>query len=135
MVEILRKTMPSNFSFDETVEHVEKVVAAEGFTVLLTKAIDQVFEAKLGLKGYPRYTSIMACGAELAKAALDVHKDVGTLFPCSFVVYEEDSEIKVAHISIMKIAAELGIAPKEGMAPVIKTTSERVHAAWNKIGL
>ena len=132
MVEILRKKI-TDMSFDEAVEHVQTVVANEGFTVLLTKAIDQVIEKKLGVKGYPRYTSIMACGADLAKAALDVDKDVGTLFPCSFVVYEEDSEIKVAHVSIMKIAAELGFASQEGMAPVIKTTSERVHAAWDKI--
>lgn len=120
-------------SFDETVEHVQTIVANEGFTVLLTKAIDQVIEKKLGVKDYPRYTSIMACGADLAKAALDVHKDVGTLFPCSFVVYEEDSEIKVAHVSIMKIAAELGFTSQEAMAPVIKKTSERVSAAWGKI--
>ena len=132
MVEILRKKI-TDMSFDEAVEHVQTVVANEGFTVLLTKAIDQVIEKKLGVKGYPRYTSIMACGADLAKAALDVDKDVGTLFPCSFVVYEEDSEIKVAHVSIMKIAAELGFASQEGMAPVIKTTGERVHAAWDKI--
>ncbi|MHA1976457.1 MAG: DUF302 domain-containing protein [Candidatus Hodarchaeales archaeon] len=132
MVEILRKTIKGK-TFDETVEHVQTVVAKEGFTVLLTKAIDQVIEKKLGVKGYPKYTSIMACGADLAKAALDVDKDVGTLFPCSFVVYEENSEIKVAHVSIMKIAAELGFASKEGMAPVIKKTSERVHVAWDKI--
>ena len=132
MVEILRKTI-TNMSFDKTVEHVQTIVASEGFTVLLTKAIDQVIEKKLGVKDYPRYTSIMACGADLAKAALDVHKDVGTLFPCSFVVYEEDSEIKVAHVSIMKIAAELGFTSQEAMAPVIKKTSERVSAAWGKI--
>ncbi len=133
MVEILRKTMPASKSFDEIVEHVESIVAGEGFTVLLTKSIDKVIETKLGVKDYPRYTSIMACGADLAKAALDVDKNVGTLFPCSFVVYEEGSEIKVAHVSIMKIAAELELASKEGMAPVIKKTSERVHAAWDKI--
>ncbi len=131
-MEILRKTI-TNMSFDETVEHVQTIVANEGFTVLLTKAIDQVIEKKLGVKDYPRYTSIMACGADLAKAALDVHKDVGTLFPCSFVVYEEDSEIKVAHVSIMKIAAELGFTSQEAMAPVIKKTNERVSAAWGKI--
>ncbi|MHA1995247.1 MAG: DUF302 domain-containing protein [Candidatus Hodarchaeales archaeon] len=132
MVEILRKKI-SGMSFDDAVNHVQTVVANEGFTVLLTKAIDQVIEKKLGVKDYPRYTSIMACGADLAKAALDVHKDVGTLFPCSFVVYEENSEIMVAHVSIMKIAAALGFASQEEMSPVIKKTGERVHAAWDKI--
>jgi uncharacterized protein (DUF302 family) len=132
MVEILRKNL-TNMSFDEAVEHVQSVVSNGGFTVLLTKAIDQVIEKKLGVKDYPRYTTIMACGADLAKEALDIHKDVGTLFPCSFVVYEEDSEIKVAHVSIMKIATELGFASQEAMAPLIEKTSARVHAAWDKI--
>ena len=131
LVDILRKKV--NMNFDEAVIHVEKIVAEEGFSVLLVKAIDEVFKMKLGLESYPRYTTIMACGADLAKMAMDVSKDVGTLFPCSFVVYEDNGDVMVAHISIMKIASELGVADKKGMEPVIAKTGERVRAAWNRI--
>jgi uncharacterized protein (DUF302 family) len=131
MVDILRKKVDMNF--DEAVKHVEKIVTEEGFTVMLVKAIDEIFKMKLGLETYPRYTTIMACGADLAKMAMDVNKDVGTLFPCSFVVYEDNGDIMVAHISIMKMAAELSIADKKEMEPVIAKTGERVNVVWNRI--
>ena len=131
MVDILRKKV--EMSFNEAVKHVEKIVGNEGFTVLLVKAVDEVFKMKLGLEDYPKYTSIMACGADLAKMAMDINKDIGTLFPCSFVVYEDNGDVMVAHISIMKIAAELGIASKEEMEPVITKTGERVRTIWEKI--
>lgn len=130
MVEILRKEL--EMDFESAVKHIEKVVSDEGFSVLMVKAIDEVIKNKLGVEEYPRYTTIMACGADLAKMALDVSKDVGTLFPCSFVVYEEDNKVMVAHVSIMKMSTELGIVTQEKMAHVIEETSKRVQSAWGK---
>jgi uncharacterized protein (DUF302 family) len=131
MADILRKEV--KMDFDDAVKHVEKVISGEGFTVLMVKAIDEVIKTKLGVEAYPRYTTILACGADLAKMALDVSKDVGTLFPCSFVVYEEDNKILVAHVSIMKMSVEIGFVTQEKMAHVIEETSKRVQSAWGKI--
>ena len=131
-IDILKKEI-MNMPFNEAVDHVRTMIEGEGFTVLLIKSIDEVITNKLGLESYPRITTILACGADLAKMALDVNKDVANLFPCSFVVYEEDNRIMVSHASIMKMASELEFASREGMQPVIKITSERVHAAWDKI--
>ena len=131
MVEILKKEV--FMKFDEAVKHVEKLVKAEGFSVLLVKNIDEVIKVKLGLESYPRYTIILACGSDLAKMALDVSKDVGTLFPCSFVVYEEEEKVIVSHVSIMKASVELNLVSSKAMAPVIKKTSEYIQAVWKKI--
>ena len=131
MVDILRKTVKS--SFDKTVELVQNAMQEEGFSVLLTKEIDKVITTKLGLQEYPRYTTILGCGPELAKMALDVSKNVGLLFPCSFAVYEENNEVFVAHVSIMKIASELELAPSDLMAPVIEETGKKVRAVWERI--
>ena len=131
MVDILRKEL--SMDFDAAVKHVEKVVSEGGFSVLMVKAIDAVIKNKLNIDDYPRYTSIMACGADLAKMALDVSKDVGTLFPCSFVVYEENSKIIVAHVSIMKISTELGFVTQDKMAHVLEETSQRVQSVWGKL--
>ncbi|MFX0182713.1 MAG: DUF302 domain-containing protein [Candidatus Hodarchaeota archaeon] len=120
-------------SFDDVVKHIEKIMTEEGFSVLLTKDIDTVIKTKLGLTEYPRYTTILGCSPDLAKMALDVSKNVGLLFPCSFVVYEEEDETIVAHVSIMKIAAELNLASADVMAPVIKKTGEKVQSVWQKI--
>ncbi|MFX0207332.1 MAG: DUF302 domain-containing protein [Candidatus Hodarchaeota archaeon] len=134
MVNIIQKEI--SMAFDDAVKHVEKIVVEAGFTILMTKAIDEVIKKKLGLDHYPKYTTILACGADLAKMALDVSKKVGTLFPCSFVVYEKEhleGKVVVAHVSIMKIASELGFASSQALAPVIAATSARVQALWQKI--
>ncbi len=123
MVEILKKRLN---------KHVEKIVEEEGFTVLLTKSIDEIFAKKLGIKDYPRYTSILGCGPKFAKAALDVSFNVGLLFPCSFVIYEEGGEVFVSHSSIMRMAPVLGFAPADKMQPVIEMTGEAVHKAWQR---
>ncbi|MFX0170813.1 MAG: DUF302 domain-containing protein [Candidatus Hodarchaeota archaeon] len=131
MVDILRKEI--EMSFDDGVKLIEKIMIEEGFSVLLTKDIDVVIKTKLGISEYPRYTTILGCGPELAKMALDVSKDVGLLFPCSFVVYEEEGKVIVAHVSIMKIAAEINLASADALAPVIALTGEKVQAVWQKI--
>lgn len=130
MVDFLKKEL--TIDFDKAVDHVKKIAEEEGFSVMLVKDIDKIFKKKLGIKDYPRYTIILACGPEFAKGALDVSKNVGMLFPCSFVVYEEEGKIFVAHISIMKIAPEIGLAPADEMEPVIKMTGEAVHKAWDR---
>jgi uncharacterized protein (DUF302 family) len=130
MVEILKKKL--NMDFDEAVKHVEKIVQEEGFGLLTSKSLHTIFEQKLGAKEYPRFTMICVCGPKFAKAALDVSVDVGLLFPCSFVVYEEKGDIFVSHASIMKIAAEIGFAPADEMQPVIEMTGKAVDAAWSR---
>lgn len=130
MVEVLRKEV--SMDFDDAVQHVERIIKEEGFSILLTKSIDEIFIKKLGIENYPRYTIILVCASKLAKMALDVSKDIGNLFPCSFVVYEDDNKVFVSHVSIMKIAAELNLAPANQMATVIKKAGEKVHSAWTK---
>ena len=130
MVDILKKELAREF--DAAVEHIVKVVEGEGFTVMLTKSIDGILKKKLGIADYPRYTTILACGPELAKMALDASLNVGLLFPCSFVVYEDDNNIFVSHISIMKMAKELGLASAEAMDPIIEKTSKMVSKAWEQ---
>ncbi len=130
MVDVLRKEL--TLEFDAAVKRVEEACASEGFGLLLTKALDKVFKDKLGVDSQ-RYTFVLACAPELAKMALDASKYVGTLFPCSFVVYEENGKVIVAHTSIMKAASELGLVTKEAMEPVIEETGKRISKVWAKI--
>ena len=76
---------------------------------------------------------IIGCKPQLAKRALETSLDMGLVFPCSFTVFEEDGKIKVGHVSIMKIGAEIGLADKEAMAPLIEDTGKAVQKVWNKI--
>ncbi len=131
MVDVLRKEI--NLPFEEAVERVEKLVS-EKFSVLMVKSIDGVIKKNLDLSEYPlKYTTILACGPRLAKMALDVSEDLGTLMPCSFTVYEKEGKVFVSHVSIMKIAPEIGMAGEEEMEPVIEETGKRVESVWEKI--
>jgi uncharacterized protein (DUF302 family) len=131
MVDVLRKE--SAYSFDETVKRVEDACVSEGFGLQLTKGIHDILKQKRGIEDYPKLTSIMVCNPDLAMTALNISKDLGTIFPCSFIVYEEDGKVKVAHISIMKSGVELGLAPQESMKDLIEETSKRVRKVWDKI--
>ncbi len=131
MVDVLKKKL--DCTFEEGVERVKEAVS-EDFSILMEKSISDVIEKNLGLDEYDlKYTTILACGADLAKSALDVSPDVGTLMPCSFVVYEVNGEVFAGHFSIMKIASETGVADAEEMQPVIERTGERVRGVWEKI--
>ncbi|MHA2405666.1 MAG: DUF302 domain-containing protein [Candidatus Hermodarchaeia archaeon] len=130
MVDVLKKKL--NMGFDDAVNHVEAIVKEEGFSVLMVKPLHEIFKEKLGVKDYSRYTMICACGAKLAKAAMDVSRNMGLLYPCSFVVYEEGEDIHVAHVSIMKIGPKIGLASADEMQPVIKMTEEMVGRAWSR---
>lgn len=131
MVEVLKKEL--DLPFDQAVEKVKDKVE-EKFSVLMVKSLDDVIKGKLELDDYPlKYTTILACGPHLAKSALDVSEDMGTLMPCSFSVYEKDGRVFVSHVSIMKIGAELGIADADEMEPVIAETGRRVESVWSEL--
>ena len=131
MVDILRKEV--QMSFDEAVQKVERLSEEEGFTILLTKGMHDMFMKKLNIDDYPRITFILACSAQLAKMAMDVSMNMAFVMPCSFIVSEEDGKVFVSHTSVMKMGVELGLAPEGPMQPVIEETSKRVHKVWDRI--
>ncbi|MFX1606043.1 MAG: DUF302 domain-containing protein [Promethearchaeota archaeon] len=131
MVDVLRKEVP--YEFDVAVKKVEDACVSEGFGLQLTKGVHDIFKQKLGIDDYPKYTVILVCNPHLAKIALEISKDMGTIFPCSFTVYEEDGKVKVAHTSIMKVGVETGLAPQEDMESLIEETGARIRKVWDKI--
>ena len=131
MVEVLRKEVP--YGFDEAVKKVEDACVSEGFGLQLTKGLHDILKQKLGIEDYPKYTAILVCNPHLAKKAIEISKDMGTIFPCSFTVYEEDGKVKVAHTSIMKLGAETGLADKDAMQDLIEETGKAVKKVWDKI--
>jgi uncharacterized protein (DUF302 family) len=131
MVEVLRKEVP--YGFDEAVKRVEDACVSEGFGLQLTKGVHDIFKEKLGIDNYPKYTVILVCNPQLAKIALDISKDMGMVFPCSFAIYEDDGKVKVAHTSIMKIGVEIGLVSGEDMESLIEETGKRIRKVWDKI--
>ncbi|MBD3405406.1 MAG: DUF302 domain-containing protein [Candidatus Lokiarchaeota archaeon] len=131
MPEFLQKQV--EMDYESVVKRVQEALEAEGFSVMLTKGIHEIFEKKLDIKGYPKRTFILGCAAPLAKMALDVSVHTGQLMPCSFFVYEEDGNVFVTHTSIMKAAVILDLAPEDKMQPVIEETGKRIGKVWDRI--
>jgi uncharacterized protein (DUF302 family) len=131
MADVLRKEVP--YGFDEAVKKVEDACVSEGFGVQLTKGVHDILKQKLGIDDYPKYTVVLVCNPQLAKTALDISKDMGLIFPCSFAIYEEDKKVKVAHTSIMKVGVEIGLATQEAMESLIEETGKRIRKVWDKI--
>ncbi|MHA2191299.1 MAG: DUF302 domain-containing protein [Candidatus Thorarchaeota archaeon] len=109
-------------SFEDAVKKVEDVSEDEGFTILLTKGMHDMFKKKL-----------LMCAATLAKKAMDISTKMALVMPCSFVVSEENGKVFVSHSSIMKMGVELGLAPELLMQPLVDETGIRVHKIWDRI--
>jgi uncharacterized protein (DUF302 family) len=69
----------------------------------------------------------------MADRALDAtDKRMGALFPCNVVVWEEEpGRQRVYHVSIMRVASLVGMAPDDGtMADIVADTGELVDEAF-----
>ena len=131
MVDILRKEL--DMSFEDAVKKVEDVSEDEGFTILLTKGMHDMFKKKLGIEDYPRTTFILMCAPILAKKAMDISTKMSLIMPCSFVVSEENGKVFVSHSSVMKMGVELGLAPEGPMQPLVEETGTWTHKIWDRI--
>lgn len=117
---------------DEAVDHVRSTFLDAGFGVATEFSPADLLNEKVGADRDP-YTVIGACNPEMADRALDAtDRRIGALFPCNVVVWEEAPDRQVVyHVSIMKIARLVGLAPDdEAMAGVVSDTGDRIERAF-----
>jgi uncharacterized protein (DUF302 family) len=117
---------------DEAVDHVRSTFRDAGFGVATEFSPADLLNEKIGADRAP-YTVIGACNPEMADRALDASAlRVGALFPCNVVVWEEAAGRQtVYHVSIMKIARLVGLAPDdEAMASVVSDTGDLTERAF-----
>jgi uncharacterized protein (DUF302 family) len=94
-----------NIPFENVIEKVKNGLKEEGFGILTEIDVKETLKKKLDVE-YPNYKILGACNPPLAKKALDIDKEVGTLLPCNVIVYETDKEVQVSiqrPIEMMKI--------------------------------
>ncbi len=117
---------------DEAVEHVRSTFLDAGFGVATEFSPADLLNEKIDA-GRDPYTVIGACNPEMADRALDASDlRMGALFPCNVVVWETDPGVQtVYHVSIMRIARLVGLAPDdEEMESIVSDTGDLVAAAW-----
>jgi uncharacterized protein (DUF302 family) len=130
--DIGEKRATLHMDHEEAIEHVREAFTEAGFGVATEFSASEMLNEKIGADRDPYYV-LGACNPNMADRALDASDmKVGGLFPCNVVIWEEEPGVQtVYHVSIMKIARLVGMAPDdETMADIVSDTGELVEEAW-----
>ena len=119
---------------EEAVEHVREVAEASGFGVPVEFSPSELLNEKVDADRDPYYV-LGACNPGMADRALDETLQQGALFPCNFVIWEEEPGLQhVYHVSIMKIGRLVGIAPDtDEWASIVEDTGELVDEFFERV--
>jgi uncharacterized protein (DUF302 family) len=120
---------------EAAVEHVREAFTDAGFGIAVEFSASEMLNEKVDAGRDPYYV-LGACNPAVADRALDAtDKRMGGLFPCNVVVWEEEpGRQRVYHVSIMRIARLVGMAPDdEVMADIIADTGELVDEAFGNL--
>ncbi|ELY72297.1 DUF302 domain-containing protein [Natrinema pallidum] len=117
------------------IEHVREVFTDAGFGVPVEFSPSELLNEKVDADRDPYYV-LGACNPAVADRALAASDGkLGALFPCNVVVWEEEpGRQRVYHVSIMRIARLVGVAPDdEEMADIVAETGDLVDAAFEEL--
>jgi uncharacterized protein (DUF302 family) len=120
---------------EDAVEHVREVFTDAGFGIATEFSPSELLNEKVDADRDP-YHVLGACNPNMADRALDATDNrIGALFPCNVVVWEESPGVQtVYHVSIMRAARLLGIAPDdEAMADIVAETGELTERAFENL--
>ena len=122
-------------SHEEAVEHVREVFTDVGFGIPVEFSPSELLNEKVAADRDPYYV-LGACNPAIADRALDASENrLGGLFPCNVVVWEDEPGVQtVYHVSIMRIARLVGMAPDDDvMADIIEDTGELADEAFEAL--
>jgi uncharacterized protein (DUF302 family) len=119
---------------ENAIEQVREAFTEAGFGVPVEFSPSELLNEKVDADRDPYYV-LGACNPDVADRALDVTPQIGALFPCNVVVREEEpGRQQVYHVSIMRIARLVGIAPDdEAWADIVDETGELVDRAFENL--
>ena len=119
---------------EAAIEHVREVAEAAGFGVPVEFSPSELLNEKVDADRDPYYV-LGACNPNMADRALDETLQQGALFPCNFVIWEEEPGVqRVYHISIMKLGRLVGIAPDtDEWASIVEDTGELVEEFFEQV--
>ena len=119
---------------EAAIEHVREAFTDAGFGVPVEFSPSELLNEKVDSDRNPYYV-LGACNPNMADRALDETLEQGALFPCNFVIWEEEPGVqRVYHVSIMKIGRLVGIAPdSDEWASIVEDTGELVEAFFKQV--
>ena len=119
---------------DAAIEHVRETAEATGFGVPVEFSPSELLNEKIDAERDPYYV-LGACNPRMADRALDESLEQGALFPCNFVIWQEEPGVqRVYHVSIMKLARLAGMAPdNDTFGSIVEDTGELVEAFFEDL--
>lgn len=122
-------------SHEDAIEHVRDVFTDAGFGVPVEFSPSDMLNEKVDAGRDPYYV-LGACNPEIADRALDASENkLGALMACNVVIWQEEPEQqRVYHVSIMRIARLVGMAPDDDeMGDIVANTGELVDEAFESL--
>ena len=128
------KQVTLEMDHEEAIEHVREVCTDVGFGIPVEFSPSELLNEKVDADRDPYYV-LGACNPAIANRALEETLRIGGLFPCNVIVWEEaPGRQRVYHLSIMKIARLLGIAPdNEAWAEILEETGDLTAEAFDRL--
>ncbi|RQG99691.1 DUF302 domain-containing protein [Natrarchaeobius oligotrophus] len=119
---------------EEAIEHVREVCETVGFGIPVEFSPSELLNEKVDADRDPYYV-LGACNPAIADEALDETMRIGGLFPCNVIVWQEEpGRQRVYHVSIMKLARLIGVAPdNEAWADIVDTTGDLTEEAFEAL--
>ncbi|CCQ35268.1 DUF302 family protein [Natronomonas moolapensis 8.8.11] len=132
--DIGEKEATLEMAHEAAIEHVRETAEAAGFGVPVEFSPSELLNEKVDADRDPYYV-LGACNPDMADRALDETLKQGALFPCNFVIWQEEPGLqRVYHVSIMKIARLVGIAPENDVwASIVEDTGEFVETFFEEL--
>jgi uncharacterized protein (DUF302 family) len=120
---------------EEAIEFVRECCKEAGFGVPVEFSPSEMLNQKVDAGRDPYYV-LGACNPSMADRALGAsEKQIGGIFPCNMVVWEEEpGRQQVYHVSIMRIARLVGMAPDSSeWDDIVADTGEYVEECFDLI--
>jgi len=117
---------------EDAIEHVREAFTDAGFGVPVEFSPSELLDEKVDADRDPYYV-LGACNPTMADEALDASdRRIGGLFPCNVIVWEKNPGVQtVYHVSIMRVARLVGLAPDdEAWQSIVDRTGDLVDEAW-----
>ena len=124
---------PHALPFDEALARVTEELQRQGFGVLSTIDVRDVFRAKLGAE-FKRYTILGACNPSFAMKGLKAEEALGLLMPCNVTLSEHGETTTITAFDPMLMASVLQSPSIIALAADIRAGLERSLLALPRVG-
>ncbi len=112
--------------FNSAVDHVTEALKAEGFGIVTSMNLKEIFSKKLDVS-FRNYVILGACNPNYAYKALQAEEKVGAMLPCNILAIDkEDGTVEIAAVN--PVASMMAIENKElaGYAEEVTRKLQRV---------